>query len=1112
MAWAQLSKWKLRGEIMSEQQIEAENVIDNERQTMLAKLESTLPLCERLDVAVGFFFVKGFEAVSEYVAPLNKLRILIGPHTNVTTAEVLVKQNLQAELVRREITRLKGKSLNAEPWRRKAIEDLKESIQTMNQTSLEAKAMEILTQMTQENRIEIRVYTGPFFHAKAYLFHYKPELHPTGRGQVVVGSSNFSLHGFEFSDELNLVSSHHADYSAISDWFDNRWEKGKEVTPDVLKLLQGSWALRKLTPWELFIQVAFWLTREDLGCKDTDIKPGEEKLLQFQREAVSLAQSLIERFGGVYIADVVGLGKTYIGTALISRLQKDWEKQGKHAHPLIICPPNLKPMWESFLGDFDVDADVLSAGKLSDETILKERWFRRYQKHCNLILVDEAHNFRYTGTLKYGALERLAWGKPTILLTATPLNRDCWDIYNQVRLFLPDVGHQLTLTPPNLKDYFNTVFDGQNNLRDALEQLMIRRTRRFVLSNYGVPDGKGRTALVVEDNYLYFPDRELQEPLRYDIGAVYGDATIYERLREHMRHLKLARYATGNYLKPRMSEKRPYSDLARGSQLLRGIIRTLLFKRFESSVHSFRETVQRMANGCRNFIAILQETGEFMPIGKSFNDLLTLSADELEKELTSMFEKSFLSGRTYLRKAFDMRDLIRDLESDMVIFEKMAKEVREIGPDEDDKITALQTLISKLENDGEKVLLFTEFEDTARYLFKNLKYDKEWEWISGDKSGGIASAVRRFAPGPNNYELIEGEREIEFLISTDVLSEGLNLQSARVIINYDLHWNPVRLIQRIGRVDRIGSEHEKVLIYNFLPDPKLEEHLGLEQVVSMRIQDIHDQIGEDKQVITLEERVNEEDMYAIYVAQDEDVLDKEAGEGLISPELAQMVKQQFDEEPEMKNQLDIAQLGLRTARKLDHSVLENVIGKLGEKAVGISVSNGAIIGVQAGYQRRYYFVGDGDKSVALELPQDSAIQLLRCFGNERGKDIPEHFDDLVGVARKSFIKTHEEELTQLLHAQGATKEQKWVSKQLLQPGLFDKRERQDKLLHIYKQALPLTILTRLRRFQRNRVTGKQLIKELEEMASDYALRESREPLPEDRVQVLFSEYLWVKGE
>ncbi|MDG2388653.1 MAG: DEAD/DEAH box helicase, partial [Planctomycetaceae bacterium] len=505
----------------------------------------------------------------------------------------------------------------------------------------------------------------------------------------------------------------------------------------------------------------------------------------------------------------------------------------------------------------------------------------------DFVLVDESHNFRHPGTQRYRVLEEyLGDGKRCCFLTATPRNKSAWDVYHQLKLFHQNERTDIPINPPVLHEYFKGIDRGTHRLHDLLANVLIRRTRRDILKWFGYDAetderldparideysaGKRRAYVRVADRRQFFPRRNL-ETIEYSIDEAYQG--LYHKIRESLggggtdgggtdRCLKYVRYGLWHYVKPSMKNDDRYAGLARSGISLRGLMRVLLFKRFESSVHAFRQTVTRLVQSHERFLLALSQG--FVAAGEDAQQFLNDSGDGEERDLMESLRA--VSGR-FLVSDFDEQRLTDDVEHDISVLQEILRVVNPITPEADAK---LQTLLSRLCSDEfqeGKCLIFTQYADTAKYLCENLISFTRREDIEAVCSGDSnrMQTIGRFAPVANP----EARRrtkfsELNILVATDALSEGLNLQDANRIINYDLHWNPVRLIQRFGRIDRIGSVHDAVHGFNFLPETGIEEQLGLRETLENRIREIHESIGEDAAILDPGEQLNEKAMYSIY--------------------------------------------------------------------------------------------------------------------------------------------------------------------------------------------------------------------------------------------------------
>lgn len=369
---------------------------------------------------------------------------------------------------------------------------------------------------------------------------------------------------------------------------------------------------------------------------------------------------------------------------------------------------------------------------------------------------------------------------------------------------------------------------------------------------------------------IRFPNPVLDN-LEYRLDRVYAKAGSFDKLQELLRQHQAARYRATEYLTEEATRKDEYRDLLRARGRIAGLIRALVLKRLESSVEAFRSTVNALIGSNRNFRAAL-EAG-YVPIGNATTRILAGSdfdAEELLEVLQQEEQRRQGHGQrratlVHSTSDFEKDRWLNDLDEDYETLSEIGEKIKDIGPEDDDKLHSLERFLSRAEVKQGKVLIFSESETTINYLFERLNPDgrhSDIAKLSGSVSReGAANLVRRFSPISNFASPIS---EIRILLATDVVSEGQNLQDCARVLNYDLHWNPVRLIQRFGRVDRIGSRHSDIYLHNMWPDLKVDEELSLTDRLRNRIQMFHDLIGLDNRLLSDAERVNEEIMYRIY--------------------------------------------------------------------------------------------------------------------------------------------------------------------------------------------------------------------------------------------------------
>ncbi|KJH72188.1 helicase-related protein [Aliterella atlantica] len=876
------------------------DIIDNRNQKLVDQINCILDSSSTAHFAVGYFFLSGFTAIADRLTNIKELRLLIGNTTNRETIEQIAQGYRQLELISDRIeAQTYPKRTEVEQMTTDTAANIRSSIELMDQTDEAETLVKNLVQMIEEKRLHVKIYTKGTLHAKAYIFDYATVFNERGRplersenGIAIVGSSNLTLSGISNNTELNVVIHGNNNHAELTHWFAELWHEADDFNEALMREMQQSWAATLVRPYDVYMKTLYALVRdrlEDTTPKDIILEDEITKqLAEFQKVAVNHAIQNIRDYGGAFVSDVVGLGESFIGAAIVKRFE-----QTERARPLIICPPPLIEMWERYNEVYQLNARVLSMGLLKEDDengvmVLLDDF--RY-KDRDFVLIDESHNLRNNTTQRYKVLETfLAAGKRCCLLTATPRNKSAWDIYHQLKLFHQDDKTDLPIDPPDLKEYFRLVEKGEKKLPELLSHILIRRTRNHILRFYGFDaathdrvdptnfgeylSGKRQAYVIVGSQHRFFPKREL-ETIEYSIEDTYQG--LYQELRQYIgkprkrqlgkppiNELSYARYGLWNYVLKDKQRQEPYITLQRAGANLRGLMRVLLFKRFESSVYAFQVTIDRLLLVHQRFFHALSQG--FVPAGEEAQTLLSEDCDRAEEQ--DLMDALRQVSNKYDLADFDAEKLQQHIEHDIHILKQIQELVAQITPDKDAKLQTLKKWLSKPPLQGKKRLIFTQYADTAKYLHDNLKAQGKQDDIDVIYSGSSknkARAVGRFAPKANKeYKFRLGESELNTLIATDVLAEGLNLQDGDSIINYDLHWNPVRLIQRFGRIDRIGSEKDIIYGFNFLPELGIERNLGLQQKLKNRIQEIHDTIGEDSAILDRTEQLNEEALYAIY--------------------------------------------------------------------------------------------------------------------------------------------------------------------------------------------------------------------------------------------------------
>ncbi|MBM3331903.1 helicase [candidate division WOR-3 bacterium] len=1104
----------------------AHDIIDNRRVKLVDQINRILDTTEAARFAVGYFFVSGLEGIAEKLGRVKELRLLIGNTTNRETLEQLAEGRRRLELVRDAVEAEAYRSAGAA--RKAAVDtgaEVRTALELMDQTDEAEELVQSLADMIEQKRVKVKVYTRGRLHAKAYIFDYGQVFNAKGKeverqekGIAVVGSSNLTLAGVANNTELNVLVQGNANHAELVRWFDELWKEADDFDETLMQEIRQSWAAGLVRPYDIYLKTLYELVRDRLTGEDAqEVLWDDEitsKLANFQKAAVTQAVQMLRRYGGAFVADVVGLGKSYVGAAIIRHFERT-----DHVKPIIICPAALVDMWERYNAVYSLNAVVVSLGLLLEgdsglaEVLLKDERYR----DRDFVLIDESHNLRHSDTQRYAVVQQfLSTGdRYCCFLTATPRNKSAWDVYYQIKLFHQDDKTDLPIDPPNLNQYFKLIDKGERKLPELLFHLQVRRLRRHVLRWYGFAgdtqeplakmsddevrpylDGPKRAYILVGERHQFFPKREL-ETVEYSIDDTYQG--LYQQIRGFLgkgKHgcqteivkdeLTYARYGLWHYVKPEMRKKAPYDDLQHAGANLRGLVRILLFKRFESSVYAFRETVKRLVRMQERFLDALD--AGFVPAGEGAEAILYEPSAEEEQDLLEALRN--VSGK-YALKDFDAETLKQHIEHDVRLLKRILKLVEPVTPDKDAKLVTLKRRLAKKPLAGTKVLLFTQYADTARYLFDNLNPGGKREDIeviySGDKSK--EKVVGRFAPKANpEYQFQRGESQISLLVATDVLAEGLNLQDCNCIINYDLHWNPVRLIQRFGRIDRIGSEHDVVHAYNFLPETGLDRQLGLKSILHSRIQEIHDTIGEDSAILDQTEHLNVQAMYAIYQASADQL-------------------SMFDPAGEEPMDLNEAEEMLRRMQREDPAEFSRVAAlRRGIRSSLAAITKGTYVMCEAGEFRQLYLMDTEGGVISRDLPR--VLSAIRCERTTNPAPRPEGLNAQVMHVARLFAEEVKQREAEKRYSVSLSHAQKYVQREIRV--MFNATEDEDAKarLNLLEQAFCAGSLTsalrrELNKLRRNGVAGAHLEHSLRELYEQHGLgRRDRSEVPKMPIQTI----------
>jgi len=842
-------------------------LIDNRRgNQMLDAIRRLIAAAKTLDVATGFFEVGALVDLDSHWQTLQGMRLLMGDEFTRKTKQLLVESLKDPD--RNGIERAK----EVDDW--KALEGL-----------------EAISEALKNGMIKARVYTRAKFHAKAYHFY-------TGgiANHGLIGSSNFTHPGLTQNLELNLFTSDNSQLKELAEWYEQVWAESEDIKDDLLQIIQPH--IRHYDPFDIYLQAMrerfFSLEPEEAGWEHTEslVYP---LLAKYQQDAYHDLMHMSKTWGGGLLCDGVGLGKTFVALMLIERALKDKHKV------LIIAPKATIPsVWNRnllrfFPDDFHPDPDyqhdikVIAHTDLGRQGGITEEKLAKLRSRYETIIVDEAHHFRVPNRNRSKKLKSLVKERRLFLLTATPVNNTILDLYNLINYVAQDRRNYFQkINVVDLRGWFGKMmsereaeqmsldFAALPEYHDFLRHIIVQRSRKYV-----------KSLEKQDDQSVKFPTRQKPEVITYSLAGVYG-ALLPKLLKAFDRkraELKLAIYETEKF------KQRDQDDqtLLQQSQVV-GLIRTMLLKRLESSQKALEASLEDLLLKHVMVMKDLQpiEHEAWAAANADVKEVLERHRDERSGAGADNEEEDDIPLTTYeVKKITQVKadiamfgrnepEWMKALRGDIEVLTRLVRGLHEVTkPENDAKLLAFVECVRQSPRlQKHKFVLFSEFKDTARYLETELKKhfpgDAIVEVDSGRNVKNREEVIQRFAP-EYNCESPEDHAKalkdpIRILISTDVLSEGLNLQDANIIVNYDLHWNPVRLMQRIGRVDRRMDrakpvKYEHVYVYNFLPPEELDDVLGLYKTLTGKLIAINRTLGIEAPVLSAKDDFAAMDFY-----------------------------------------------------------------------------------------------------------------------------------------------------------------------------------------------------------------------------------------------------------
>lgn len=944
--------------------------------TLLDRFKITLENnTQFFDILVGYFRTSGFCHLYKSLEKVEKIRILVGINLD-RKAHDLITQAKDKQLT----LRFSHKETQKE-FADQVAQEMEASEDNYNVEEGVHKFIDFI----RNGKLEIRAYPTQTIHAKVYIIR-KDTAKSEDYGRIITGSSNFSYSGLHENLEFNVELKDSRDVKYALARFEDLWKDSVDISEKYIETInQRTWLNDTISPYELYLKFLYEYFKEKINedmdsiYKDRRFLPEGFMELEYQDEAVKDAMTKIGDYGGVFLADVVGLGKTYISALLAQQLD---------GYTLVICPPVLKDYWHDTFRDFGVRGfDVESLGKL-DNLLDKPEKYRN-------VFIDEAHRFRNETTQTYEKLKQICWGKRVILVSATPLNNTPNDILSQIKLFqnthsstIPNIRDlekffkelikkQRAVDRKDLKKYIRVIKENSKLIREhILKYLMVRRTRTEILK-YFQKDLKQRK--------LKFPD--LAEPNRVYYEFDTKLEKVFLRTIELIRVFQYTRYMPLTYLKNLSPEEK--QEII-GQRNLGRFMKILLVKRLESSFFAFKKTLGRFVHSYVEFINMIDNGKVY--IDKKYNDKIQEALRNDDQELLDYLvnEKGVPN---YAAKDFT-DEFKKDLIADLDILNEIAALWNSI--DTDPKIDKFKEILRSdkiLKNS--KLIVFTESKETADYLKKSLKstYGDRVFAFSGQSAAELRQRVIE------NYDPNYGKQkdDINILVTTDVLAEGVNLHRSNVVINYDIPWNPTRLLQRVGRINRIGTAYSNLHIYNFFPTVQANNEIKLEEAAIAKIQAFHDTLGEDSQYLTEGEEITTHELFSRINSKD--TLEKGAEE----------------EDSELEYLSEIRDI---RDKKED---LYTLIKKLPKKARSSKVSDltGVITFFRKGKLRKMFKTAGGKVG---ELDFFTAAKQLRCKTKEKRQKIEKEFYAALEANKEAFRMSTTEEIREFKQSGGRSNE------------------------------------------------------------------------------------------
>jgi len=916
------------------------------------------------DCITGYFNVSGFYLLWDALDNTEKIRIIIGLKTTPQTYEYIKSvQNEENSLY----SHLEAKQIIGDT--------VQQDIENSEEKTEVEDGIQKFIEWIKKGKLQIKAYPSQNLHAKLYIVTFKEGDRDIGR--IITGSSNFTEKGLQDNLEFNVELKNRSDYEFVRERFEELWKDAVDVSDKFVQTIYEKTYLNpNITPYELYLKFLYEYFKNELSRTDeifSQYIPDNFKRFKYQEQAVLNAKKILEEYGGVFISDVVGLGKTYIVAMLVGQLD---------GRTLVLAPPSLMNRnnpgsWTNVFSDFHIPAEFVSIGKLNEGKILVEQ--REYKN----IIIDESHSFRNETTISYEEIAEICRGKRIILVSATPYNNSPKDILSQIKLFqnarkstipgLIDLEEFFRKLASKLKDidrqneydkYLESTKKIAKEIREkVLKYLMVRRTRTEI-EKYFKED--------LEANNIKFPEIKDPKPLYYQLNDE-EDKIFMETVKLITQKFTYARYTPLLYLKQSVSPLEVQSQKNMG-----GFMKVLLVKRLESSFHAFKESIKRFINSYDKFIKEFGNGNVYIS-KKYINKIFELLEEGDEETIQKLIDE----GKAERHNSKEFReDFEKALRNDFEILKNIESMWKEVKRD-----PKLETLINNLKKDellkNNKLIVFTESKETAEYLTENI--NKNFGEISLLFHGTSSEIIRDKVIENFDARARNQKNDYRILVSTEVLSEGVNLHRANIVINYDIPWNPTRLIQRVGRVNRIDTPFDKIYTFNFFPTTQSDNEIELTNIARSKIEAFLTLLGGDASILTEGEPVSSHELFDKLLSS-KILMEGETEESELK--YLRIIENIRDENPELFEKIKQLPKKARSAR-----IYVQYLN-------GIASSDSLLTFFRKGKLMKFFLSGNN----TIELDFLNAAKIFECLENEKKVKLPlETYYELLDKNKGAFL-------------------------------------------------------------------------------------------------------------